>query len=160
MGWTVLHTSALDGDMKRVRHCVEDIKWLKGIDVNAQTEQRGHSALHMCAANGHIEVMQYIINADGTNKDIQTHQGNTPLHLAAINDREKACKLLVSNGCDVRISNKGGKTADKVCPRDGPLKDFLTKEVQEALKKSRGRGGAHNQRSYSSSDNNQDEDEV
>ena len=157
MGWTVLHTSALDGDMKRVRHCVENVKWLKGVDINAQTEQRGHSALHMCAANGHIEVMQYLMNADGANKDVQTHQGNTPLHLAAINDREKACKLLISNGCNVTISNKNGKTADKVVPRDGPLKDFLTKEVQEAMKK--GRGRAHHQRSYSSSDN-QDEDEV
>ncbi len=93
MGWTVLHTAARDGDMKRIKRCIEDVKWLDKIDVNSQSadcpdlfcsfcvcfstdlpcksfscfdgdifwmtaEQRGHTALHMCAANGHVEAMQ------------------------------------------------------------------------------------------------------
>jgi hypothetical protein len=37
MGWTVLHTAARDGDMKRIKRCIEDVKWLDKIDVNSQS---------------------------------------------------------------------------------------------------------------------------
>ena len=38
--------------------CIEDVKWLNKMDINGQTDQRGHTPLHMCAANGHVEMMQ------------------------------------------------------------------------------------------------------
>ena len=31
------------------------------LDVNEQSMQ-GHTPLHMCAANGHVEVMQFVLN--------------------------------------------------------------------------------------------------
>ena len=74
--------------------------------------------------------LQYIINAAKNRKDVVTHEGNSPLHLAAMNAREKACKLLISNGFDVQVKNKRGKTAADVCPLD-TLKAYLQKEVDD-----------------------------
>ena len=90
---------------------------------------------------------QYIMSRDGVKKDVQTQQGNTPLHLAAINSKEKACKVLLSNGFDIRICNSNGKTAADVAP-DESLRSFLTKQLESV----KGRG--NRQDSYD------DEDEV
>ncbi len=69
----------------------------------------------MSAANGHLEAMQVwnilqsfyfpdlilfpqiILSQKGVDKNPRTLQGNTPLHLAALNNREPAIKLLVKS---------------------------------------------------------------
>ena len=81
MGWTPLHTACRDGDMKRLNRCVNQIKWLEPLNVNEQTMQ-GHTPLHMCAANGHVEIMQFVLNQKGCDPNIQTKLGNTAIHLA------------------------------------------------------------------------------
>ncbi|KAJ1491848.1 ankyrin repeat-containing domain protein [Baffinella frigidus] len=106
MVWTPLHTAARDGDTARLRRCVESIKWREPVDVNSESAT-GHTPLHMCSANGHLEMMQFIISHKGCVKDSVTNQGNTALHLAALNDREPACKLLINNGVDVRLESDG-----------------------------------------------------
>jgi hypothetical protein len=47
------------------------------------------------ACAGHVEIMQLVISSKGCSKDAVTSQGNSALHLAALNAREPACKLLV-----------------------------------------------------------------
>lgn len=58
---------------------------------------------HRCAANGHVEVMQFILNQKGCDPNIQTKLGNTAAHLAALNSREEACKLLINNGVSLGV---------------------------------------------------------
>ena len=53
------------------------------LDVNEQSMQ-GHTPLHMCAANGHVEVMQFVLNQKGCDANIQTKLGNTAVHLAGL----------------------------------------------------------------------------
>mmetsp|Transcript_9471 Transcript_9471/g.27200 ORF Transcript_9471/g.27200 Transcript_9471/m.27200 type:complete len:99 (-) Transcript_9471:87-383(-) len=93
MVWTPIHTAAREGDSKRLNRCL-GVSWLQKIDINSPTNS-GHTALHMTAANGHLEAMQIILNQKGVDKNARTIQGNTPLHLACLNSREKACVLLV-----------------------------------------------------------------
>ncbi|EKX41345.1 hypothetical protein GUITHDRAFT_153844 [Guillardia theta CCMP2712] len=128
MGWTPLHTAARDGDAKRLKRCIEQIKWLDPVDINAQSSQ-GHTPLHMCAANGHVEVMQYILAQKDCDKNAQTKLGNTALHLAALNSREPACKMLVSHGADAKRKNQAGQTAADLCPAENKtLRQFLVEQ--------------------------------
>mmetsp|Transcript_9468 Transcript_9468/g.27191 ORF Transcript_9468/g.27191 Transcript_9468/m.27191 type:complete len:118 (-) Transcript_9468:87-440(-) len=112
MVWTPIHTAAREGDSKRLNRCL-GVSWLQKIDINSPSKNwmfmliqigldffrlpanSGHTALHMTAANGHLEAMQIILNQKGVDKNARTIQGNTPLHLACLNSREKACVLLV-----------------------------------------------------------------
>mmetsp|Transcript_7206 Transcript_7206/g.11368 ORF Transcript_7206/g.11368 Transcript_7206/m.11368 type:complete len:100 (-) Transcript_7206:263-562(-) len=80
----------------------------------------------MCAANGHVEAMQYILGQKGSEINAETKLGNSALHLAALNAREPACKLLVSNGIDPQKANKAGKVAAELCPNQADdLKKYL-----------------------------------
>lgn len=102
--------------------------------MNEQTLQ-GHTPLHMCAANGHVEVMQFILNQKGCDPDIQTKLGNTAVHLAALNARAEACKLLVNNGVDLKKRNTSGKTAADLCPVEADtLKAYLTEQTHAEKK--------------------------
>jgi len=60
--------------------------------------------------------MQYILGQKGSEINAETKLGNSALHLAALNAREPACKLLVSNGIDPQKANKAGKVAAELCP--------------------------------------------
>uniref|UniRef100_A0A7S0N2A3 Uncharacterized protein n=1 Tax=Cryptomonas curvata TaxID=233186 RepID=A0A7S0N2A3_9CRYP len=53
---------------------------------------------------------QIILSQKGVDKNPRTLQGNTPLHLAALNNREPAIKLLVNNGVDLDCKNNMGLT--------------------------------------------------
>mmetsp|Transcript_9845 Transcript_9845/g.19642 ORF Transcript_9845/g.19642 Transcript_9845/m.19642 type:complete len:137 (+) Transcript_9845:246-656(+) len=131
MSWSPLHTAAQDGDVQRLERCLDKIRWLEPINVNAQSSQ-GHTPLHMSAANGHVAAIEYLIK-ESADTNARTNKGNTPLHLAAMGGRSDSCKVLISNGADVRIKNAEDKTAADVCSGDDPaLKDYLV--AQEASK--------------------------
>eukprot|EP00291_Cryptomonas_curvata_P012176 CAMPEP_0172203058 /NCGR_PEP_ID=MMETSP1050-20130122/31043_1 /TAXON_ID=233186 /ORGANISM="Cryptomonas curvata, Strain CCAP979/52" /LENGTH=255 /DNA_ID=CAMNT_0012881171 /DNA_START=185 /DNA_END=950 /DNA_ORIENTATION=- len=80
----------------------------------------------MSAANGHLEAMQIILSQKGVDKNPRTLQGNTPLHLAALNNREPAIKLLVNNGVDLDCKNNMGLTPADVAPEHaGSIRKLL-----------------------------------
>ena len=88
-----------------------------------------------CAANGHVEVMQFILNQKGCDPNVQTNLGNTAAHLAALNARTEACKLLVNNGVDLKKKNKSGKTAAELCPDEvDELKTYLIEKTHAEKK--------------------------
>ena len=68
--------------------------------MNEQSMQ-GHTPLHMCAANGHVEVMQFVLNQKGCDANIQTKLGNTAVHLAGLPARGPSStgKFRHSNFC-------------------------------------------------------------
>ncbi|CAG8521032.1 5387_t:CDS:10 [Acaulospora colombiana] len=79
-------------------------------------DEFGNTALHMASANGHADVVEYIIRTAGTLKEkvvanAQNESGNTPLHWGALNGHERVVELLVMNGADARIKNCAGRTA-------------------------------------------------
>ena len=68
-----------------------------------------HTPLDMCAANGHVEVMQFLLDQKSCEPDIRTKLGNNAVHLAALNTRVEACKLLINNGVDLKKKEQGGQ---------------------------------------------------
>ena len=52
------------GDMKHVKICIE----IKKIDVNA-TDECGRSSFYWSAANGHLDVMMYLLQKGASNKE-------------------------------------------------------------------------------------------
>lgn len=74
--------------------------------------------------------MRFILNQKGCDADAQTKLGNTAVHLAALNQRAEVCKLLISNGVDLKKKNKSGKTAADLCPEDdSKLKAYLFEQT-------------------------------
>lgn len=51
--------------------------------------------LHVAARDGKINVLQHLLQQEGVSASVQDSDGNTPLHLASMNGRFDAVKLLV-----------------------------------------------------------------
>lgn len=70
--------------------------------------------MHMVAANGHIELLRYLIESlqtpENRKKAVNSanDSGNTPLHWAALNGSLDAVKLLVEAGADPLQKNLAG----------------------------------------------------
>jgi ankyrin repeat protein len=81
----------------------------KGADVKA-TDQDGDTPLHWAAANGHSDVVKYLVEEKGTNVKVGDKDGYTPLHRAAANSKLDVVKYLVEKGADVKAADKYGDT--------------------------------------------------
>ncbi|KAG9292949.1 hypothetical protein G9A89_016311 [Geosiphon pyriformis] len=78
-------------------------------------DSSGNTALHMASANGHIDIVDFIIemtkSTDISAVNIQNDSGNTPLHWSALNGHQKVVETLVKHGADIKIKNRSGRTA-------------------------------------------------
>ena len=85
------------------------------------TDQQGwHEAHHACklGLSGHLENLLYY----GTDMNAKiAGSGNTPLHVAAINDQKDCSKLLLMRGSDTSIVNNSHQTAHQVAVIAGNL---------------------------------------
>ncbi|KZW02978.1 ankyrin [Exidia glandulosa HHB12029] len=79
----------------------------------AARDDRGNSALHMAAANGHVDVLQLLLPLFAS-YDVPNESGSTPLHWAALNAQMDATKLLVESERGgvklIDVANKAGRT--------------------------------------------------
>lgn len=82
----------------------------------------GNSLLHYPAANGNVEITQYLLSllppspstptaATSTILDRKNSSGNTALHWAALNGHLEVAKALVGAGADPGIMNSAGRDA-------------------------------------------------
>jgi len=86
MFYTNLHNCAAAGGLKWVKEAI-----VKGIDVNSTKD--GSTALHKAAANGHEEIVQYLLSwkADQT---ITDNNDNTALEKAVEGKHQKIVVML------------------------------------------------------------------
>ncbi|KAG5513717.1 hypothetical protein PMAC_000755 [Pneumocystis sp. 'macacae'] len=81
-----------------------------------QQDENGNTALHMASANGHLNIVQFLLSHLSEKDDkskyisIQNKQGNTPLHWASVNGHLEVVSELVKGGADLHIQNYAQKT--------------------------------------------------
>ncbi|EER99842.1 hypothetical protein BDA96_02G423700 [Sorghum bicolor] len=79
-----------------------------GISLDS-TDSQGRTALHMASANGHLAVVEYLIQ-NGANVNATNLEKNTPLHWACLNGHIEVIKALISAGASVSALNSHEKT--------------------------------------------------
>ncbi len=115
----------------------------QGLDVNSSCTIKasngllikGSTALHEAAANGHLQIMDYLLEK-GSNINQKTNEGWVPLHAATWNKQSDSARNLVKKGADIYLGDNSGYT-----PIDGarhvglsPLADELIKLFNERAK--------------------------
>lgn len=120
-----LNAAARDGDFRRV---VELIK--SGSDV--RTVKRGKTPLHWAAINGHLLIVQTLLQA-GAEPDAADSEGATALFYAVERNLKDVAEMLIQGGADVNVRNQTGETLLKVAVLE------RNNEVYEVLKAA----GAH-----------------
>ena len=125
-----LQVYARDGELSEVRRLLAD-----GVNVNAENNEGGWTALHLAVAEGHAETVKVLIAA-GANVNAASkygralysaapyghtevakiliaaganvhvkHDGRTALHMAAINGHTEFAKVLIAAGANVNADN-------------------------------------------------------
>ncbi|XP_044211831.1 glutaminase liver isoform, mitochondrial isoform X2 [Thunnus albacares] len=83
--------AAFKGDVQSLRRY-----FLSGVDVNA-VDYDGRSALHVAAAEGHTEVIRFLLENTGANPALKDRWGSSPLQEARRHNRDAAVQLLQGN---------------------------------------------------------------
>ncbi|WP_176713829.1 ankyrin repeat domain-containing protein [Legionella jamestowniensis] len=96
----------------------------------------GANALHWAANNGHIEIVQFLVEKFPHLIDSKTPDNSTPILYAVINDHIDVVEYLTEKNASLSISGKWDKTpvtaaAEK--PDDNPIKIFLKKYLNENI---------------------------
>jgi ankyrin repeat protein len=60
----------------------------------------GHSAMHWCAARGHVECLRLLLESKA-NVNCRNKGAATPLHAAAQHDQVDCARLLLRHGADL-----------------------------------------------------------
>ena len=79
-------------------------------NINIAESETGNTALHYASANGHLEMVEFLISLE-SNLNIQNEQGNTPSHWACLNGQFEVFNLLCEKGADPFIDNKAGRNS-------------------------------------------------
>lgn len=79
--------------------------------VQIKDEYSQSTPIHMASANGHLEVLQYLLELRSSGEIINAvnDSGNTALHWACLNGHLEVVKLLCENGADPFVKNKSGQ---------------------------------------------------
>ncbi|CAK6980787.1 LOW QUALITY PROTEIN: glutaminase liver isoform%2C mitochondrial [Scomber scombrus] len=83
--------AAFKGDVQSLRRY-----FLSGVDVNA-VDYDGRSALHVAAAEGHTDVICFLLENTGANPALKDRWGSSPLQEARRHNKEAAVQLLQGN---------------------------------------------------------------
>nr|POE81183.1 ankyrin repeat-containing protein p16f5.05c [Quercus suber] len=82
------------------------------IQVTTASNKNGvflFTALHMAAANGHLDVVEYLVNR-GVDLNAINEEKNTPLHWACLNGHIEVVKKLILAGANVTELNSYERT--------------------------------------------------
>ncbi|XP_020291077.1 inversin-A [Pseudomyrmex gracilis] len=136
-GLTALHCAASRGHAR----CVEALVNLCGshpdhVDDNGQLETlkilsqhgaslhartvRGTGIGHEAVASGRIELIRWLAKRRPSTLDVATHDGKTPLHVAALHGYLDACKVLLDHGAKINAVLRTSK-GTSMTPLDAAL---------------------------------------
>ncbi|BHF62690.1 hypothetical protein SprV_0200567500 [Sparganum proliferum] len=100
----LLHWAAREGQL-----AVADLLISRGARVNA-TNLGDDTPLHLAAAHGHFDVVQYLLANYRLAVDAANEHGNTPLHYACFWNYQDIAELLIKHGASLVQENKYGAT--------------------------------------------------
>ena len=99
-GHTPLHLAVEHVRTRSVRLLID-----AGADINIHISGNDQfTALHIAAHFGHDDIVRALIDAPDVNLNSRDEYGNTPLHVAIMNNRKRSAQLLVNAGADINIS--------------------------------------------------------
>ncbi|KAJ1696807.1 hypothetical protein LUZ63_005319 [Rhynchospora breviuscula] len=113
---------------------LEDIVRLFSIGVPLDSkDSQGRTALHMAAANGHLVIVDYLIQ-NGADVNVTNLEKNTPLHWACLNGHLEVIKSLIMSGASVSALNSHEKTPvdEVVCRGKLEVVDAINAAVVQA----------------------------
>ncbi|XP_045163299.2 E3 ubiquitin-protein ligase mib1-like isoform X1 [Mercenaria mercenaria] len=120
-GFNVLQWAAL----KDCRRAAEIIISNKSSVIDLKMPE-GFTALHICAANDHVEIASGLLKA-GANKDARDGSGRTPLIVAVSQSHKRTVELLLTYDCKVDAQDNEGNTALHVAQISRALPDTLAR---------------------------------
>ena len=82
------------GDLSWLHHILEESEW----DIGSEPlDSKGQTALHIACANGHLHIVQYLVNKKGCSVTVEDVYGHTPLILSIIQTQWKIANFLLQN---------------------------------------------------------------
>ena len=98
------------GDQPELLECLTEKVQLDCVDQNKC------NAIHMCAANGHEEILKILLEEikNASQQKITNAvngSGNTPLHWSTLTNKHECVKILLDFGVDPDLKNEKGEKA-------------------------------------------------
>jgi len=106
LGRYPIHIGAHSGQLVTVKYLIDE----RNVNINAKCCTSSTTSLHLAAKEGHIEVVDYILN-NGGDVDSTDSSGRTALHLSSAANRVNIVSHIIRHGADVGIIDGNGKTA-------------------------------------------------
>lgn len=85
-------------------------------DVNI-ADGRYATPLHRAASKGNTKIVELLLTISELIVDPRDSYGNTPLHLACEEDRQREARLLVEHGASLDLRNAEKKTPLDLCSK-------------------------------------------
>ncbi len=82
----------------------------RGADTSPENDYM-RMALHKAAAKGSIEIVELLVKAHPAFLKVKSHEGNTPLHIAAMYGHAEVVAFLLKQGADPAEKNFENRTA-------------------------------------------------
>lgn len=122
-----IHDAARSGDVILIKKQLEE-----GSPID-QRDEKGRTALHLAAYNGHAETIHFLISNDAdVNAQANGFFQATPLHMAAERQQTPSVKILIEAGADIEAKTDLGFTPLLLAASVGHLETIALLLAQKA----------------------------